>query len=128
MLDRFHEVPNDGTLCDLLWSDPEDRIGYAPSPRGAGSVFGKDVSEEFCFNNDLKMICRAHQCITSGYQFWHNDKVCTIFSAPNYCYRCANDAAIMEIDENLNTKFITFDPAPRRGNGLIMSRTPDYFL
>ena len=129
MLDRFHEVPNDGTMCDLLWSDPDDRLGFDPSPRGAGYVFGKDVSEEFCYKNGLKMIARAHQCINSGYQFWHNDKVCTIFSAPNYCYRCSNDAAIMEIDEFQNTTFHTFDPAPRRGQGHIMSvRTPDYFL
>lgn len=103
MLDRFHEVPHNGTMCDLLWSDPEERMGFEESLRGAGYVFGKDVSEKFCHKNGLKMIARAHQCINSGYLFCHDNKVCTIFSAPNYCYRCANEAAIMEVDEHGNT-------------------------
>jgi hypothetical protein len=37
-----------------------------------------------------------------GYNWCHNDNVVTIFSAPNYCYRCGNQAAIMEIDEHLS--------------------------
>ena len=90
-------------MCDLLWSDPEDREGFAPSNRGAGYVFGHDVSLEFCEKNRLKMIARAHQMVTTGYDWKHNKKVCTIFSAPNYCYRCANEAALMEVDEYLNT-------------------------
>jgi serine/threonine-protein phosphatase 2A catalytic subunit len=91
------------TMCDLLWSDPDERTGFALSPRGAGYIFGYDVSEEFCERNRLTMIARAHQCINTGYLWCHNKKVCTIFSAPNYCYRCANEAAFMEVDEFLNT-------------------------
>ena len=44
-LDRFQEVPHDGAMCDLLWSDPEDRPGWEgwnESPRGAGCLFGMD--------------------------------------------------------------------------------------
>ena len=36
-----------------------------------------------------------------GYQWAHNRGVVTIFSAPNYCYRCGNLAAIMEVDEHM---------------------------
>jgi serine/threonine-protein phosphatase 2A catalytic subunit len=90
-------------MCDLLWSDPNDRNGFEISPRGAGYTFGSDVSEEFCHKNKLTMIARAHQCEQTGYSWWHNKKVCTIFSAPNYCYRCANKAAFMEVDESLNS-------------------------
>lgn len=128
MIDRFQEVPHEGTMCDLLWSDPDERRGYAQSQRGAGYIFGADVSEEFCRKNDLKMISRAHQCTNTGYAWCHNQRVCTIFSAPNYCYRCANEAAFMEVDENLCTTFYKFDPAPRRGEMELMKKTPDYFL
>ena len=73
------------------------------SPRGAGYIFGPDISETFNHTNKLKMICRAHQMVMEGYQQTHEKNVCTIFSAPNYCYRCGNQAAIMELDENLNS-------------------------
>jgi serine/threonine-protein phosphatase 2A catalytic subunit len=39
-LDRVQEVPHDGAICDLLWSDPDERCGYNVSPRGAGWTFG----------------------------------------------------------------------------------------
>ncbi len=43
--------------------------------------------------------------------------VLTLFSAPNYCYRCGNQAAIMQLDENLNKQILQFDPAPRHQHG-----------
>ncbi|THU59224.1 hypothetical protein C4D60_Mb03t22710 [Musa balbisiana] len=40
-IDRKQEVPHDGGMCDLLWSDPEDAVdGWGISPRGAGYLFG----------------------------------------------------------------------------------------
>jgi len=30
------EVPHEGPMCDLLWSDPDERSGWGVSPRGAG--------------------------------------------------------------------------------------------
>jgi serine/threonine-protein phosphatase 2A catalytic subunit len=60
-LDRLKEVPNDGPMSDLLWSDPDEITGWGPSPRGAGFVFGKDISQSFNHANNLKMIVRAHQ-------------------------------------------------------------------
>lgn len=34
---RRQEVPHEGPMCDLLWSDPEDQLtGWGVSPRGAG--------------------------------------------------------------------------------------------
>lgn len=43
VIDRKQEVPHDGAMCDLMWSDPEDIDGWGLSPRGAGYLFGGDV-------------------------------------------------------------------------------------
>jgi len=88
-------------MCDLLWSDPDDRQGWGISPRGAGYTFGQDISERFNHDNKLTLVSRAHQLVMEGYNWCHEKNVVTIFSAPNYCYRCGNQASIMEIDENL---------------------------
>jgi len=62
-LDRVQEVPHEGPMCDLLWSDPDDRCGWGISPRGAGYTFGQDISEQFNHNNHLTVIARAHQLV-----------------------------------------------------------------
>ena len=56
---------------------------------------------------------RAHQLVMEGYNWSHDRNVVTIFSAPNYCYRCGNQASIMELDDALKYSFLQFDPAPR---------------
>lgn len=58
---RYEEVPHEGPMCDLLWSDPDDRMGWGISPRGAGYTYGQDISEHFNSVNGLKFIIRAHQ-------------------------------------------------------------------
>ncbi|KAG6420238.1 hypothetical protein SASPL_116760 [Salvia splendens] len=126
--DRVQEVPHEGPMCDLLWSDPDDRCGWGISPRGAGYTFGKDISEQFNHSNSLKLIARAHQLVMEGYNWAHEQKVVTIFSAPNYCYRCGNMASILEVDDCREHTFIQFEPAPRRGEPDVTRRTPDYFL
>ncbi|RWV88866.1 hypothetical protein GW17_00049020 [Ensete ventricosum] len=115
-------------MCDLLWSDPDDRCGWGISPRGAGYTFGQDISEQFNHTNNLKLIARAHQLVMEGYNWGHDQKVVTIFSAPNYCYRCGNMASICEVDDCKEHTFIQFEPAPRRGEPDVSRRTPDYFL
>jgi len=127
-LDRIQEVPHEGPMCDLLWSDPDDRCGWGISPRGAGYTFGSDISEQFIQNNNLTLVSRAHQLVMEGYNWSHEKNVVTIFSAPNYCYRCGNQAAIMEIDEKMGKTFLQFDPAPRKGEPHVTRLTPDYFL
>ncbi|OWZ04586.1 Serine/threonine-protein phosphatase [Phytophthora megakarya] len=106
--DRLQEVPHEGAMCDLLWSDPDDRSGWGISPRGAGYTFGQDISDQFNHANGLTLIARAHQLVMEGYNWSHKCNVVTIFSAPNYCYRCGNEAAIMEVDEQMQyTLYVT---------------------
>jgi serine/threonine-protein phosphatase 2A catalytic subunit len=101
-VDRVQEVPHEGSMCDLLWSDPDERRGWGISPRGAGYTFGADISEMFNHRNGLTLVSRAHQLVMDGYNWAHSMNVLTLFSAPNYCYRCGNQAAIMEVDEYMN--------------------------
>ena len=126
-LDRLQEVPHDGPMCDLLWSDPDDRCGWGIS-RSAGYTFGQDISENFNHANGLMLISRAHQLVMEGYNWCHEKHVVTIFSAPNYCYRCGNQAALMELDDVLKYTFLQFDPAPRREEPLATRLISDYFL
>lgn len=57
------EIPHEGSMCDLLWSDPDERSGWGVSPRGAGYTFGQDISEAFNRRNGLNLIARAHQLV-----------------------------------------------------------------
>jgi serine/threonine-protein phosphatase 4 catalytic subunit len=129
VIDRKQEVPHDGAMCDLMWSDPEEIDGWGLSPRGAGYLFGGDIVSMFNERNDLDLIARAHQLVMEGHRSMFSDALVTVWSAPNYCYRCGNVAAILELDENLERSFKIFDAAPQEARGVpIKNPPPDYFL
>lgn len=69
MIDRKQEVPHEGAMCDLMWSDPEEIDGWGLSPRGAGYQFGGDVVEKFNQTNGLRLIARAHQLVSPAPSF-----------------------------------------------------------
>lgn len=100
LLDRKQEVPHEGAMCDLLWSDPDEIDGWGLSPRGAGFLFGADIVKSFNHVNDLSMIARAHQLVMEGFKEMFDNNIVTVWSAPNYCYRCGNVAAILELAED----------------------------
>ena len=109
LIDRRMEIPHEGPFCDLMWSDPEDIETWAMSPRGAGWLFGSKVTSEFNHINDINLIARAHQLVMDGYKFWFKDQdLVTVWSAPNYCYRCDNVASFLNVNEKLENSFETF--------------------
>ena len=109
---RPTDVPERGLLCDLLWSDPDDSSnGFGSNERGVSVVFNGKIVQTFLKNNDLDLICRAHQVVEEGYEFFAERKLVTVFSAPNYCGEFDNAGAMMSVDENLNCSFQILKPA-----------------
>ncbi len=128
-IDRKQEVPHEGPMCDLLWSDPEEMTGWGLSPRGAGYLFGGDICKQFNYINGLKFITRAHQLVMEGYKWMFGSQLVTVWSAPNYCYRCGNVASVLELDEELHCEFKVFKAAPHELHHVTMRKiTPSYFL
>ncbi|KAJ9073602.1 sporulation-induced protein [Entomophthora muscae] len=115
-IQRCQEIPHDGAFCDLMWSDPDNVSSWAVSPRGAGWLFGGQVTNEFNHVNGLELIARAHQLVQEGYKFMFDDQnLVTVWSAPNYCYRCGNVASILKINESLkvdDNSFVIFNAVP----------------
>lgn len=134
-LDRFLDR-YEGPIAELLWSDPEERKGWGPSTRGAGYTFGEDVTATFNKENCLDLVCRGHQVVMEGYNWCHGRNLITVFSAPNYCYRCGNQGAIFEIGEHTEysvypstfplTRSIQFGPAPVMRDPELSKRAPIY--
>jgi len=103
---RPTDVPEEGLLCDLLWSDPENiSKDWGTNDRGVSVTFNAKVVEKFLENNELDLICRAHQVVEEGYEFFGDKKLVTVFSAPNYCGEFDNNGGIMLVDENLRCSF-----------------------
>ena len=103
---RPTDVPEGGLLCDLLWSDPDSQCnGWGRNERGVSVVFNEKVLEKFLNKTGLDLVCRAHQVVEEGYEFFGNRQLVTVFSAPNYCGEFDNAGAMMVIDENLMCSF-----------------------
>ena len=104
---RPTDIPEDGLLCDILWSDPDPNVkdDWGTNDRGVSVTFGQKVLEKFLENNSLDLLCRAHQVVEDGYEFFGDRQLVTVFSAPNYCGEFDNAGAIMDVDEDLMCSF-----------------------
>jgi diadenosine tetraphosphatase ApaH/serine/threonine PP2A family protein phosphatase len=73
--------PKERHLEEMLWSDPMEGIdGVHASPRGAGRLFGADVTESFLKMLHVKFLIRGHEPSEKGFKMNHNDKILTLFS------------------------------------------------
>ncbi|KAJ3376433.1 Serine/threonine-protein phosphatase pp1, partial [Chytriomyces hyalinus] len=112
---RPTDIPDTGLLCDLLWSDPnKDTTGWSENDRGVSFTFGPDVVTRFLQKHDLDLICRAHQVVEDGYEFFAKRQLVTLFSAPNYCGEFDNSGAMMSVDESLMCSFQILKPAEKK--------------
>ncbi|DBA87272.1 hypothetical protein WJX77_002977 [Trebouxia sp. C0004] len=129
-IERVCEIPHEGPFCDLMWSDPEETETWAISPRGAGWLFGARVAAEFNQINGLELICRAHQLVQEGlkYMFPPENSLVTVWSAPNYCYRCGNVASVLCFNDTLQKEVKYFTETTENGNMMTPRNTVPYFL
>ena len=103
---RPTEVPDKGLLCDLLWSDPEKGAeDWASNSRGISVLFNENLVEKALDKLDIDLICRAHQVVEEGYEFFAQRKLVTVFSAPNYCGEFDNSGAFMIVNKDLMCGF-----------------------
>mmetsp|Transcript_53862 Transcript_53862/g.125271 ORF Transcript_53862/g.125271 Transcript_53862/m.125271 type:complete len:304 (-) Transcript_53862:256-1167(-) len=108
---RPTDVPDTGLICDLLWADPDkDIAGWAENDRGVSFIFGPDIVGSFLGKHDFDLVCRAHQVVEDGYEFFAKRQLITLFSAPNYCGEFDNAGAMMTIDETLMCSFKVLKP------------------
>ena len=118
-------------MSDIVWSDPDSSLeSWAISNRGAGYLFPHKAVLEFLHINNLKTIARAHQLVEEGYMYNFTDKsLVTVWSAPNYCYRCGNRASILKFSEDGTSEFIMFNPSPENSkNNINYEYVLPYFL
>ena len=129
LINRKMEIPHDGPFCDLMWSDPDEISDWVMSCRGAGWIFGWKVVKEFNYLNNLDLICRAHQLVNEGYKYMFDlQNLVTVWSAPNYCYRCGNKASILKLDSNLEREFKIFNTIVESINSTNYKNLVPYFL
>ena len=129
---RPTEVPDKGLLCDLLWSDPDKNVdGWGMNERGVSFTFNETVVNRIVEELDIDLVCRAHQVVEKGYEFFADKKLVTVFSAPNYCNQFDNAGAMMLVDENLVCGFKILIPkiknktlTPTMYKQLIRNKTP----
>ena len=116
---RPTDIPNEGLLCDILWSDPNESLNedFGSNERNISVTFSKDVVKNFLEKNNLDLICRAHQVVEEGFEFFADMKLVTIFTAPNYMGEFDNNGGILEVGEDLLCKFHVLRPNfERNGN------------
>lgn len=110
---RPTEIPEEGLLTELVWSDPDPDIDeWCESDRGIGWCFGAEAVAQFLEKFDFDLICRAHQAVMNGYEFpfLGNQSLLTLFSAPNYCYEYDNRGAVLHVDDKLLCSFTIIEP------------------
>lgn len=128
-IDRNQEIPYKGAFCDIVWSDPEESVdAWSHNPRGAGWLFGSRVTKDFMEINSLDLICRAHQLVHEGIKYMFDSKLVTVWSAPNYCYRCGNVASILNFKTSQDREPIIFKAVPDSERVIPSQQITPYFL
>ncbi|CAL1707379.1 unnamed protein product [Somion occarium] len=112
-IERISRQPGqEGLMCELLWTDPQDLPGRGPSKRGVGIAFGPDVTRRWCESNEITGVIRSHEVRQDGYAIEHDGLCTTVFSAPNYVDQTGNKGAFIRVDAEGSLQYTQFDATP----------------
>lgn len=90
--------PHEPHLEEILWSDPIENVkGTYPSPRGAGKLFGEDITDNLLKILNVKMLIRGHEPSENGFKTNHSNKILTLFSRKGPPYH-NNYGAYLHLD------------------------------
>lgn len=110
-ISRPTDIPDEGLLTDLLWSDPDSSVNnWALNDRGVSYTFSKRNVLDFCSKFKFDLIIRGHMVVEDGYEFFAKKKLVTVFSAPNYCGQFQNWGAVLSITTGLMCSFELLKP------------------
>lgn len=108
---RPTDIPDEGLITDLLWSDPDSNVAtWSPNDRGVSYTFSRKNVLDFCSKFKFDLIIRGHMVVEDGYEFFAKKKFVTIFSAPNYCGQFGNWGAVLSISTGLICSFELLKP------------------
>ncbi|CAF5025312.1 unnamed protein product [Rotaria sp. Silwood1] len=124
-INRFQELPSEGPLCDIMWSDPHPQFSAQQAPpwifnhnRNCSFFFNHKACEKFLIENRLLAIIRAHEVVPNGLHMYEQGSMSqfpvliSLFSAPNYCDVYNNPAALIIYDLQRNFRPVYFRHRP----------------
>lgn len=137
-IDRFVCIDNSDNIFGLMANSPVEYSywkflyfyniinGWMQAPKSNEKYFLEEVTERFEKKNKIDLIICGRHLMEDGFRFFHNNKLISLFSTPNFGIN-RNKGAIIEIDENMEKKFLFFNKSiiKRNKNNL---RIPDYFV
>ncbi|GMT31348.1 hypothetical protein PFISCL1PPCAC_22645 [Pristionchus fissidentatus] len=103
---------DEGIALDLLWADPtnESCDFKFNQNRCTSVVFGDQALKDICRKLGISMVVRAHEAVAEGHSMQPSNRLCTLFSAPNYCGNDGNSASVMHVSPAFKLSFTTLKP------------------
>ena len=137
-IDRFVSIEKNDNIFGLLSNSPVEYSywkylyyyniinGWMQAPKGRDKYFLEEVTERFEKKNEIELIICGGCYMEDGFRFFHNNKLISLFSAPNFLGN-ENKGAIIEIDENMEKRFLIMNKNKIKRNKNTL-KIPDYFI